>query len=266
MKKTLVFSAVFCSVLITAQAQKKYEKIYYNEVSSETPDMTLTVKNGISVAEYTKFNLKITNKGEDILLYKPEESKLKANGKEFIPKEKWLDIAPNETDNRVVDIKGLEFLIPSYSYEVNGIYKISTTNKSVEAADFQLPPSQNEFKAGNFSCNLIDMNKETDKTLVKFECRYTGDKIGVIHPGRAAVRLPDGTEIANAKSKNNPVVIAKGDSKKITLVWDRMQGGKATDMQKIKMMIVWRNTFVESDLIKLDPVTLDLKMDEAKSK
>jgi hypothetical protein len=112
---------------------------------------------------------------------------------------------------------------------------------------------------------MLDLSKETDKTTVKFECRYTGDKVGVIHPGRAAIRLPDGTEVANAKSKSNPVMLMKGESKKISLAWNRMEGGKATDMQKIKLMIVWHNSFIESDMIKVKPVTLDFKIDEAKS-
>jgi hypothetical protein len=266
MEKRKVILSLFCLSFAYAQAQKKYEKIMYTEVSSETSDMTITAKNAVSQPELTKFNLKISNKTDDILLYKPEESKLKANGKEFIPKEKWLTVSPAETDNRVVDIKGTEFLIPAYSFEVNGIYKVSTTNKSVEAADFQLPASQNEFKAGNFTCNMLDLSKETDKTWVKFECRYMGDKIGVIHAGRAAIRLPDGTEIANAKSKKAPIIVKKGESEKITLAWDRMEGGKATDMQKIKLVIVWRNTFIESDAVKLAPVVLDFKIDEAKSK
>lgn len=266
MKKGILVVSAFCLALNIAQAQKKYEKLYYSEVSKEASDITYTGKSAIATKEFIKFNLKIENKGEDMLLYKPEESKLNINNKSIAPKEKWLQIAPGETDNRVVDVKGLDLQVPTCSFEVNGVYKVSTTNKALETADFQLPPSQNEFKTGNFSCTMIALDKETDKTAVKFECRYTGDKIGVIHPGRAAVRLPDGTEIANAKHKKTPMIVTKGESEKFTLVWDRMEGGKATDMQKIKMMIIWRNTFVEADAVKADPVTLDFKIDEAKSK
>lgn len=266
MKKNTMMALAFCMTLTAAQAQKKYEKIAYAETSAETAEATVAAKNGVSVAEYTKFNLKITNKTEDVLLFKPEESKVKLNGKEFVPKEKWMEIAPSDADSKVIDVKGTEFMVPAYSYEINGIYKVSTTNNAIETPDFQLPASQNEFKTGNFTCNMVDLSKETDKTTVKFECRYTGDKVGVIHPGRAAVKLPDGTEVANAKSKSHPIVLMKGESKKITLGWNRMEGGKATDMQKIKLLIVWRNTFVESEAVKVNPVTLDFKIDEAKSK
>ena len=266
MKKGVIIIASVCIAISTAQAQKKYEKIMYIEATGETSEASITAKSGVSTAQFTKFNLKIKNNSDEILLYKAAESKLKVNGKEFVPKEKPLEIAPTETDNRVIDVKGTEFMVNEYSFEVNGIYKVSTTSNSIAANDFQLPPSQNEFKAGNFTCTMSDLKKETDKTSVKFECRYTGDKVGVIHPGRAAVKLPDGTEIANAKSSSNPILVEKGESKKITLYWNRMQGGKATDMQLINLMIVWRNTFVEAEPVKVKPVVLEFKIDEAKSK
>jgi len=266
MKKVVFVVASVCLALSYTQAQKKYERIMYTESSVETDEMTVTGKSAVSMAEYTKFNLKIANKSDEFILFKPAESKLIVNGKDYIPKEKPLEVPPTETDNRVVDIKGSEFMVNSYSYEISGLYKLSTTTQSVEAADFQLPPSINEFKVGGFTCNMKDLNKETDKTKVKFECRYTGKKIGVIHPGRAAIKLPDGSEIANAKSSQAPIIIEKGESKEITLYWNRMQGGKATDMQKIKLMIVWRDTFIDADPVKLKPVTLDFKIDEAKSK
>ena len=200
------------------------------------------------------------------MLYKPEESKLTINGKDITPKEKPLTIPPTETDNRVIDIKGTDLMVTDYKFEVNGVYKVSTTSNSVAADDFQLPPSQNEFKVGNFTCTMTDLKKETDKTAVKFECRYTGDKVGIIHPGRAAVKLPDGTEVANAKSSSTPILVQKGESEKISLSWNRMQGGKATDMQRINLMIVWRNTFMDSEPVKVNPVVLDFKIDETKSK
>lgn len=62
------------------------------------------------------------------------------------------------------------------------------------------------------------------------------------------------------------MILAKGESEKFTLVWKRMDGGKATDMQKINLMIVWRNVFVESDAVKISPLTIDFKIDESKCK
>jgi len=265
-KKVILVAASVCLVLNSLQAQKKYEKIMYKDVSSDGEGITITAKDAVSNKEATKLKLKVNNKTDEFIIFKVNESTLKANGKDYKPQEKPLEVAPTESDSRVVNFKGPDFMVTSYSYIIEGLYKVSTVTNSVQTEEFQLPPSQNEFKTGNFTCSMIDLSKETDKTSVKFECRYTGDKIGVIHPGRAAVKLPDGTEVANAKSSASPIVLEQGESKKITLSWNRMEGGKATDMQKIKMSIVWRNTFIEATPVKLKPVTLDFQIDEATSK
>lgn len=266
MKKILVVIASLCLTLNSLEAQKKYEKIVYKDATADGEGITVVGKDGVSNKEMTKFKIKITNKSDEIILFRPDESTLKANSKEFKPKEKAMEIPPAETEGKVVNFTGPEFMVNSYSYVIDGLYKVSVFTNSIQTADFQLPPAQNEFKTGNFTCSMIDLSKESDKTKVKFECRYTGDKVGVIHPGRAAVKLPDGTEVANAKSNQSPIILEKGESKKITLHWNRMEGGRATDMQLIKLLIVWRNTFIETDLHKIKPVTLDFQIDEAASK
>ncbi len=212
MKKTFLLIAAFASIVTSVSAQKKdkhYKEIFYKDISNEYSDMTVTTNNGVSNKEMTKFKLKIVNKTNDILLYKPEESSFKLESKDYKPKEKWLYIFPNESDFRVVNGTGSDFLFP-YKYVVDGVYKIPTTGKGVVAPDFQLPAAQNEFTAGGFTCVMSSLTKESDLTEVKFECRYNGDKIGVIQASRAAVKLPDGTEIANEKSNKQPIVVQKG--------------------------------------------------------
>jgi archaellum component FlaF (FlaF/FlaG flagellin family) len=220
----------------------------------------------VATPEIFKFVLRIENKSDKIILYKPEESTLITNGKEIKPVEKWLIIFPVDNDYRTVNFKGAGFQQPQFSYKAEGLYTVSEYENPVEAPEFMLPPSKNDFKAGNFSCNMVNLSKESDKTTVKFECRYTGSKIGVINPGRAAVKLPDGTEIANAKSNSKSEILFPGDTKKITLGWNRMAGGRATDMQLIKMQILWRDTFVEAEPQKIAGPVIEAKMDPVKSK
>jgi hypothetical protein len=45
-----------------------------------------------------------------------------------------------------------------------------------------------------------------------------------------------------------------------------MEGGRAQDMQKIKMNILWRNTFSEVDAEKLKDEVLQFEIDEKLSK
>ena len=217
----------------------------------------------------TKFKLKIANKTNDVLLFKPEESLIKA-GKEVKPKEKWMYVYASESDSKVINATGPDFLT-TYSYVMSGMYKISTSVKGIETPNFQLPASQNEFTTGPFTCTMSSLTKESDKTEVKFECKYNGDKVGVIQPNRAAVKLPDGTEIANEKSKallasNNPIILMKGKTEKVTFKWNRMEGGRAQDMQKIKLEILFRNTFSEVDLEKMKDETINFEIDENLSK
>ena len=268
MKKTLLFITAFTCLYVSLEAQtkeKKYKEIAYKDIASEYGDMAVSTNNGISNKEMTKFKLKIVNKTNDILLYKPEESSFKLEGKEVKPKEKWLFIYPIESDFRVVNAMGPDFLVP-YSFVLGGVYKISTSAKGIDAPDFQLPASQNEFTAGGFNCTMSSLTKESDKTEVKFECKYMGDKVGVIQPARAAIKLPDGTEIANEKTKSQPIIVMKGKSEKVSFKWNRMEGGKAQDMQKIKLIILFRQTFSEVEPVKLKEETLQFVIDEALSK
>lgn len=269
MKNTILALFAICFAVNAAFGQKekskKYSEIHYKDISQESEDVTITTNNGVSNKEITKFKLKLINKTGDVLMYKPEESVLKVNGKEFKPKEKTLLVYPGESDSRVVNLTGTEFL-SNYTFLVSGIYKVSLAGTTQEAPEFKLPPSQNDFKAGNFNCTMKNLTKETDKTKAEFECTYVGSKIGVINPAKTAVKMPDGTEIANEKKSSEPILLTKGKSEKISFKWNRMEGGKSTDMQKVTMMILFRNTFTETDPVKCKEETLDFVIDEDLSK
>lgn len=260
---TLITALILCVSIMSAQPSK-LEVVFYSDVSAEAGDVSITAKGAFSKAEYNKFKLRLDNKSDGFILFKPEECKLKVNGKDYPVKEKSKIISPVDYVTTMVDTKG-DFRVDEYSFHVSGLYKVSTEDKKVEAPDFQLPPAQNEFKAGNFSCTMTELTKQTDKTSVKFNCRYTGDKVGVICTNRAALKYPDGTEVANAKSKTEAVILAKGESEKISLEWKKTFGGKAYDMQKVALTILWRNTFIESDAKKLPSADLEFKLDQEKT-
>jgi len=268
MKKNIFLILVLASAFTTLEAQKEknYKEIFYKNISGEFDDMTVTTNNGWSDKEFTKFKLKIENKTGDFLIYKPNESVIKLASGDVKVAEKQLEIYPFDSDFRIVNVLGPNFLVKNYTYVLSGVYKVSTNGEVFKAEDFPLPAVQNEFTAGKFVCTMSSLTKETDKTEVKFECRYTGDKVGVIMPSKAALLLPDGSEMANEKSKSKPIMITKGKTEKITLKWNRMDGGKATDMQKIKLIILWRGTFTEAEPVKLKDEILEFQIDDALSK
>jgi len=265
-KITLLFILILLPFAILAQKEVKYEKLYYKDTSVGNQNLTLQIENAVSTQNETKFKLKVINKSGDYILYKPEESKFIINGNDFKPYEKWLIIAPYESDFRIINLKGIGYnSVKSYSFIVDGLYSFPANAEGISAQDFKLPPSQNDFDAGNFKCSLVKFVKESNKTDVKFNCVYNGDKIGIIYPSHAAVKMPDSNEYANARSKAKPIILSKGKVDDFTLSWNRMQGGKKMDMQTAEMYIKWRNTFTEVVPVKMNEEKVDLNFNEAMS-
>jgi hypothetical protein len=264
----LTLAATFLSVA-SAQSQN-FEKLFYKDLVKETDDVTITVDNAVSTPGEIKFKLKITNKTNDYLIYKPFESKFIIDGKETKASEKMKIIKPNESDFVTVNLKGSGYnKVKNYSFSIEGIYRVATDGKGITAPNFKLPASQNEFKAGAFTCNMTDLVKTSAKTSAKFKCTYSGDKVGVIHYTRPALKLPDGTEHANEKkpgmleSKAKEMLVMKGDEVNLNVEWEKMEGGRATDMQKIALEIIWNATFTEAPAVKIKTEVIDLEFDEA---
>ncbi len=268
--KTIILTLASTFLAVATAQSQNYEKLFYKDLTKETDQVTITVDNAVSTPGETKFKLKVTNKTNDYVLYKPMESKFMIDGKESKPKEKMLIIKPNSSDFVTINLKGAGYnKVKSYSFVIDGLYSVSTNGKAIEVPNFKLPAAQNEFKAGDFNCTMTNVTKESDKTEVKFKCSYNGDKIGVIHNTRAGVKMPDGNEYANAKkpglleSKAKEVLVMKGEEESVNLKWERMEGGRAMDMQKVAMDIVWHATFTEAPAVKLKGETLEMEFDEA---
>jgi hypothetical protein len=268
--KNLLLALFAINSLSSAFAQKevKYVKMYYKNTSIENTDLIISVENAVSTDAETKFKLKIVNLTPDYIMFKPDECKFIIGGKELKPSEKSKTIDPNSSDWLVVNMKGTGYnSVKSYSFEIGGLYKVSTSGQAIETPDFKLPASKNEFKTGKYSLVLTKLSKETDKTEAKFDCAYNGDKIGLVFPSKIGVKMPDGNEYASLRpkgimAKKGAILLTKGQTESFTAVWERMQGGKATDMQKVEMLIKWNDTFTEVTPEKLKNETLILEFDE----
>jgi hypothetical protein len=266
MRTILIQLAAGCLALNGVIAQKPQEKVYYKDVHLDGNEFYLLAKDGVSTAEFTKFNVKITNKTQDILWYKASESRLNVEGKTYTPSENPLEIGPGEKDGLVVDFKGPGFRVTSYAYEMGGLYKIPLSSGVLQTKDLSLPPSQNEFKTGNFTCNMLEFDRKTGAATIKFECRYTGDKVGVIMPARARLKLQDGTVLANHRAKDGPIVIEQGNTRKFSCTWKRKESNKELGMDKIAMTMIWNDVFLEDTATPLSAPMLDFRIDEVRSK
>lgn len=271
--KKLILAIIAVSSLNVAVAQKevKYAKLYYKDMKVENNDVTITVDNAVSTDGETKFKLKITNKTNDFIIYKPEESKFIINGKESKPSEKSKVIKPNDSDWMIINLKGPNYNgVKSYSFLLDGLYKVSATEKGIVTPDFRLPVTKNEFKTGNYTVKVKKVYKESDATKLSLDVTYSGDKIGVINSEKVGVLMPDGNEYAALKptgllAKSGPVLLKKGDTESVSLNWDRMEGGKTMDMQKVEMMVKFNDMFTEASPVKIKPETLQMEFDEVTS-
>lgn len=269
MKKAVLLFASTILLACTARSQN-FEKLYYKDLNKDSEDISITVDNAVSTAAETKFKLKITNKTNDYILYKPTESSFSIDGKEIKASEKMVIVKPNGSNFVTINLKGTGYnKVKSYSYLIEGLYRVATDAKTIPASNFKLPASQNEFKAGAFTCSLSNLVKTSGKTEAKFKCSYNGDNVGVMHYTRASVKMPDGKEYANEKkpgmldSKSKEVLVMKGGDENLTLLWEKMEGGKAMDMQKVDMEIIWNATFTEAPAVKMNSESIVLEFDEA---
>ena len=107
MKKTIIAATLVAFITSASVAQKlrTYAKLVYVKTQTETPDVTVYIENAVANDKQLKFKLKIVNKTNDYVIFKPSESKLIVNGKEWKPgiKEKELVISPLESDFRVMN-------------------------------------------------------------------------------------------------------------------------------------------------------------------
>jgi len=257
--KQFTFSIVaFLMFLSMSYAQKKK----YKDITIETTDLTINIVDAISADDLTKFKIKVKNKTNDFIIYRINESKFIINEKEISPAEKELIIEPNESDSRVINIKGESVKgDKNFSFRIDGLYRVSTTEKNVSAPDFKLPATQNSFKAGGFNCTMLKLKKETGVTDVLFSCAYNGEKIGIINLGKVAVRMPDGKDYA-CYSNARTILLMKSDQDDFSLVWKKLSGEKSMDMQFAEMSILWKGVFVEAMPVKLKAETVQMGDDQ----
>lgn len=263
-KLSLALLSVTCFLNVTLA--QNYKKIFYKEQTIENNDLKISISDAVATAAGIKFRLRIYNKTNEYIIYKPSESIFKIGGKDHNPVEEWLVIRPNDDDSKVIDLKGPDYIVAgNFNFVMEGLYKFSTNSKGVSAPDFKLPASQNDFKAGGFDVGLMKSKQETARTDAVFNVKYVGDKVGIFEPNKVAMKMPDGKEYANHFSDRKPVIFAKGKENKIAVAWKDIPTSSG-DMQKVEMTILWRDAFKEITPDKMMPQTLTIMFDEETTK
>ncbi|HEX8517644.1 MAG TPA: hypothetical protein VF868_15710 [Bacteroidia bacterium] len=265
MKKISVF-ALLTVLFVTSVSAQEYKRVFYRDQVIDNNDLKIAVTDAVSTPSGVKFKIRIYNKTNDYIVYKPSESIFKIGGKSFNPEEKWLIIRPNDDDSKVVDLKGPNYMFPeNFNFVMEGIYKFSVETKGVGAPDFILPPARNDFKAGGFDVTLAKNKKTTARTDAAFKIKYSGDKIGVFEPNKVTMKMADGKEYANYHSGKKPLIFGKGEENDIAVAWKDIPNTSG-DMQKDEMTILWKDAFKEITPDKMLPLTLSVIFDEETTK
>ena len=246
----------------SAQKKKKYEKVFYNEVTKDMGPVTVTVTNGVATDAYIKFKFTVKNNTGDYILLKTDDIIFKANGKEIKNAEKDLLIGPNDDDYRVIDMKGGDLQVDNFTLEVKGISRVPAKAKSEDAENFKLPVAKNEFDAGPFHVLQLKNEKKTDLVAVKFAVTYNGSKIGIVNPGSASLLTPKGTEFANmgTKGQRKPFLLRKGQEDNFALYWRDIPVSNG-DMQFANIEVIWNDAFVEANPETVPAATVEVAMD-----
>ncbi len=268
--KKIIFALVI--VVFTANysfSQKKEKQVnYYRNVKfGEQYGIFLETNNVVSKFNYVKLGLIVNNKTDDFLIFYKDKCKFVINKNSYFPKtsKKGKIVKPNKQKTFTIkSAKETDYLVDYFSFHPDGFYTFSSKGKNVEIEPFHLPAEKNTIEKGPFKINMLKLKKATQETVVKFEFTYTGDKIAVLNPANCVLRTSDGKEWANIKSKDKLIILQKNESKKFTVVFQIP--AKHTDMQFAEMDIVWKNTFNESELKKLNFDIQTIEIDPVKSK
>ena len=264
MKSTLFTFIAFCSIGMCANSQTNKvnpdHTNYYKPVSTDIKPVKVELSDAVSKIEYVKFKMKITNTGTDYILYKPQESAFTIEGSNYLPQDKKaVLVEPMNNASRTIDAKGNgnNMHVNDFSFHVNGLYKVIPT-ATTTAPNFMLPPSVNQFTAGDFTVEMLNISKKTQETAVKFKVTYIGEGMGIVDPKKLSTKIESGQLFANEKREKTSV-LAKGESETFIALFHIE--GRIADMQFANMEIVWNDTFKQAELQKIDGSDVTLSLD-----
>lgn len=259
----MAFCLSFFFSIAFSQDSPKFEKIIFKDAQFENEYVKVEIDNIVSMPKETKFRMRITNKTNDFLIYNSKESNFDITGQDVRSKEKSFIIEPNDSKRKVFRAFGENLnSIKQFAFICEGFYLVKNQDPT-KVENFKLPVSNNFFNAGQYDVTLANVSKESKKTDVKFNVTYKGENIGFVFPSRISVLMPDKITYASANTKDEILVLKKGESDSFSASWDRMPGGKENDMQLVEMFVLFNNVFIEGVPTKISGQKVMIDWDEA---
>lgn len=254
-----LLSFLLAAVIISAgnsQTKIKYETVFFEDNSIETPLGKITVSNAISENDVIKAKVKFTNYSGKAVVIKPEECSYSSVGGEVFSKDKWMIIAPHGQEAKTIDVKGDNLKTEQTTLKINGLYACNQTEVT-KAPEMQLPPQQ-ELTIGNFKLELDGYDRDGKEIMIKYKVRYMGDKVGILDPSLVTLKSPAGNEFKNQKGKEKIFAFGKKE--------DYLVGFTYLSDSKKENVLHWNDAFSEGIPEKSVNVSVDLKIDLPKTK
>ena len=270
MKKiTILLTAVLISgIAVNAQkkGEPKYEHHFKAPEAIATTEYTVNISDVQSQAEFCKFAIKIENNTNDFLIFDKGASVFNFDFGKYSDKKKQIIIKPNDSKKRVLQAVGSEkFQVEKFSVNLDGFSIVPINGEVSKMENFQVPASKNSISTDAFKVNLKKSSLKTQEAALTFECIYTGNKVALVNPSKLVIKVDDtDKEYANDNKKSAPkLILKKGDKVKVKAVFHIP--GRVADMQFANMTILWKDTFVETEIKKLDGKLVNFEIDRGKT-
>jgi len=256
MKKTAAFYLFFSLGLGLCAQTVKYETVFFEDLTVESPNARFLITGGVSEKEFIKAKVKVTNYTDKTLVIKPEECYYTTPNGDLPSKDRWIIIAPRQQEAKVIDVKGQGIKVEASTLKIKGLY-ICNTVEPVAAPAMPLPPAE-EIVIGNFKLVLDGWDRDGKEIMLRYKIRYVGDKVGMFTPSKVTLKSPDGQEYKNMKEKDKVFSFKKNE--------DFIVGFLYLSDSKKDNVLYWNDAFTESVPEKVEDVNIELKMDPAKTK
>lgn len=266
MKKNILLLTTVLILAITVNAQKekdpKYEHHFKAPEAITTDAYSVEFSDIQSQAEFCKMAIKVSNKTNDFIIFDKGASVFNFDFGKYSDKKKQIIIKPNDSKKRVLTAVGSEkFQVEKFSLNVDGFSLVPIKGKVSEMENFQVPASKNSISTDAFKVNLKKSSLKTQEAFLTFECIYTGNKVALVNPSKLVIKVDDtDKEYANDNKKSEPeLLLKKGEKVKIKAIFHIP--GRVADMQFANMTILWKDTFVETEIKKLEGKKVDFEID-----
>jgi hypothetical protein len=266
MKKVIILGLILSIFSLQAQQSKKnIDPKYlfcYKNTSFSADDYKIYIEDAINEDGLSKFKIRIFNKTNDYLIFKPSDVIFKIGTQEIACKEKQVLVLPNEESWKVISVRGKGFQEEKYTVQLKQMHKISASAAPLIAEDLSLPTATTEFTVGNFKYTIKKADLKTDKSIIRCECVYQGEGVGILSPGKCVAIMPQGQENPNSdKFKGCLLETGKGES--FLIEFREIKGGG--DMQKSPLKLIWGETFKESKVESIPGGIINLELDGPKT-